>query len=384
MSQTKVEAPFVENNAHFKNLIINGDFKNWQRATAATAFSSGNYTTADRWKNLISTDGVLKSERYSMSLSDQATTGQGYAYKVTVTTADTSIGAAQYALIHQPIEAQNLQHLKYGTSSAETLTLSFWAKATTQESTPSDAKFSVTLNKPDSTAYFLTKEYSFDAHDTWQKFEITFSPTEGSTTLITNSAGAIANDTGVGLHLYFAFGNGSNFTGAANTWTSDGDYASTNQHNLLANTSNNWFVTGVQLEVGDKATDFEHLPNDVQLQRCQRYYYVHTSGAESNTSHVGIFNAYSSSNLQTSIFHPVQMRAAASADFVQGTGFYNAYGNGGSDAFDGFDLGSEGNKNGSAIYTSSKNVSVTQASPYFVRIAGATGNTAKVAFSAEL
>ena len=281
MTQTKVEAPFVENNAHFKNLIINGDFKTWQRATAATAFSSGNYTTADRWKNLISTDGVLKSERYSMSLSDQATTGQGYAYKVTVTTADTSIGASQYALIHQPIEAQNLQHLKYGTSSAETLTLSFWAKATTQESTPSDAKFSVTLNKPDSTAYFLTKEYSFDAHDTWQKFEITFSPTEGSTTLITNSAGAIANDTGVGLHLYFAFGNGSNFTGTANTWTSDGDYASSNQHNLLANTSNNWFVTGVQLEVGDKATDFEHLPFDVQLQRCLRYFFrdnLYTSG----------------------------------------------------------------------------------------------------------
>ena len=346
MSQTKVEAPFVENNAHFKNLIINGDFKNWQRATAATAFSSGNYTTADRWKNLISTDGVLKSERYSMSLSDQATTGQGYAYKVTVTTADTSIGASQYALIHQPIEAQNLQHLKYGTSSAETLTLSFWAKATTQESTPSDAKFSVTLNKPDSTAYFLTKEYSFDAHDTWQKFEITFSPTEGSTTLITNSAGAIANDTGVGLHLYFAFGNGSNFTGAANTWTSDGDYASTNQHNLLANTSNNWFVTGVQLEVGDKATDFEHLPNDVQLRRCQRYFQLFNDGSYDNE---GLFNGtlYTTSTIYGYISLQTPMRAGPSLYEVTGTDYWVAYTNGSNNTFD--DMGINGDASNTFI-----------------------------------
>jgi hypothetical protein len=161
--------------------------------------------------------------------------------------------------------------------------------------------------------------------------------------------------------------------------------ATTNQVNWLDSTDNNFYITGIQFEIGDQATDFEHLPFDVQLQRCQRYYYLHTSGAESNTSQVGVFSAYSSNNLQTSIFHPVQMRAAATADFIQSTDYFNAYGNGGNDAFVGFDLGSEGNKNGSQLYTASgRGASVTAAAPYFVRVNGSTGATARVAFSAEL
>jgi len=379
MTQTKVEAPFVENNRQFRNLIINGDFKTWQRATAATAFSSGAYTTADRWKNLISTDGVLKSERHAMSLADQATTGQAYAYKVTCTSADTSIAAGQYALIHQPIEAQNLQHLKYGTSSAETLTLSFWAKATTQESTASDAKFSVTLNKPDSTAYFCTKEYSFDAHDTWKKFEITFTPTEGTTTLITNSGGAIVNDNGVGLHLYFAFGNGSNFTGTANTWTADSDYASTNQHNLLVNTSNNWFVTGVQLEVGDAATDFEHLPVDVQLARCHRYYYLLTQPQTGNNEPMGTGIYYSSSQVNCHIPTKVPMRTSPSIVCTDASNHFIVFRNSASDPVDNWSMG-ESTENTVELYNPA-DVSGTAGHGCTL---STNNSSAKLAFDAEL
>jgi len=377
MTQTKVEAPFVENNRPFRNLIINGDMQVAQRATAATAAANA-FNTIDRFKALdVNSNGAYTTEQHAMTEAELGTTGQRFALEANCTTADGSIAANHYAAIYTNIEAQNCMSLLYGTSNAKTITLSFWVKSNLT------GTFCVAFYKDDTTTYWCTKEYTIAAADTWEKKTLTVKATEGSTTLITNSAGHIDQDNGVGIALYFGLVSGSNYHGSADVWET-GTLFTSNQTNFLSSTSNNFYLTGVQLEVGDAATDFEYVPFDVQLQRCQRYYYVHTSGAESNTSHVGLFNAYSSSNLQISIFHPVQMRAAASADFVQGTNFYIAYGNGGSDSFDGFDLGSEGNKNGSALYTSSKNVSVTQASPYFVRVYGSTGATARVAFDAEL
>ena len=281
----------------------------------------------------------------------------------------------------QTIEAQFCQPFLYGTSAAKTLTVSFYAKANASKT------YSLSLWKRDSTAYYWFKDISVT--DSWQKFTYVITPTAGSTSLITASSGAIANDNGEGLELTFVLVAGTNYDGTADTWQDSGSDAQRfydgSIDNFLSSTDNTLRITGVQLEIGDAATDFEHLPFDIQLQRCQRYYYVHTSGAESNTSQVGVFSAYSSSNIQTSIFHPVQMRAAASADFIQSTDYFIAYGNNGNDTFVGFDLGGEGNKNGSQLYTASgRGVSVTQAAPYFVRVNGSTGATAKVAFSAEL
>ena len=76
MSQTKVEAPFVENSRHFRNFIINGDMEIWQRATAATAVSDGSYSACDRWHfPFYGTDGAMTTERETLSDADQATTG---------------------------------------------------------------------------------------------------------------------------------------------------------------------------------------------------------------------------------------------------------------------------------------------------------------------
>ena len=102
---------------------------------------------------------------------------------------------------------------------------------------------------------------------------IVLSPTAGSTSLITASGGAIADDNGVGLQITFGLAWGSNYHGTNNTWTTSAHLATSNQVNWLDSTDNNFFLTGVQLEVGDQATDFEHLPHDVQLQRCSRYYH---------------------------------------------------------------------------------------------------------------
>ena len=381
MSQTKVEAPFVENNANFKNLIINGDMKVAQRATSATTITNNSvhYATVDRWFVYEYSDGVITSEQHDMSAADQATTGQKKAMELNVTTVDSSIASGQFALFAQVVEAQFCQPALYGTSAAKDLTLSFWVK------TNKTGTYAVAIDKNDSTRYRLPITYTVSSADTWEKKVINISPTAGSTSLITAANGAIADDNGQGLFIWWTLAAGSDFQGTNNTWTSSEKYTTSDQVNWLDSTSNNFHITGVQLEIGSAASDFEHLPFDVQLQRCQRYYYLHTSGAESNTSHVGDFSAYNSSTIQGSVFYPVQMRAAATADFIQSTDYYNSYGNGAVDAFVGWDLGSEGNKNGASIYTAgARGASVNQGSAYFVRVNGSTGATARVAFSAEL
>ena len=267
MSQTKVEAPFVaNNNEKFKNLVINGDMRIFQRATSATT-STSTYDTVDRFLLYESSDGAMTSEKEDLSVADQATTGQRTALEMNVTTADGTIAANQFAAIYHRIEAQNLQHLLYGTSAAKNLTLSFYVKSN------KTGTYCISFNKNDSTEYFIPIEYTIYSADTWEKKVIVLSPTAGSTSVITASGGAIADDNGVGLQITFGLAWGSNYHGTNNTWTTSAHLATSNQVNWLDSTDNNFFLTGVQLEVGDQATDFEHLPHDVQLQRCSRYYH---------------------------------------------------------------------------------------------------------------
>ena len=277
MSQTKVEAPFVENNAHFKNLVINGDFRIFQRASSSTAVGNGTYSTADRFKTNFSNDGAATSEQHTMSDAERATTGHSFAWQLDCGTADGTIASNQSAYFRHFIEAQNCSGLAYGSSSAKTLTLSFWVKSA------KTGTYSCTVEKDDSTKYLLPLEYAISSADTWEYKTLVISPTAGSTSLITGSAGDIAQDNGKGITLYWWLAAGSDITGGTNnTWGSNTDnLTTTNQVNWLDSTSNDFYITGIQLEVGSTASDFEHLPYDVQLQRCQRYYQQipHTASA---------------------------------------------------------------------------------------------------------
>ena len=304
MSQTKVEAPFVaNNNEKFKNLVINGDMRIFQRATSATT-STSTYDTVDRFLLYESSDGAMTSEKEDLSVADQATTGQRTALEMNVTTADGTIAANQFAAIYHRIEAQNLQHLLYGTSAAKNLTLSFWCKSN------KTGTYCISFNKNDSTEYYIPIEYTISSANTWEKKVIVLSPTAGSTSLITASGGAIADDNGVGLQITFGLAWGSNYHGTNNTWTTSSHLATSNQVNWLDSTSNNFYLTGVQLEVGDQATDFEHLPFDVQFQRCQRYFYkesLYTGGGA--TGHVGCGQCNTTTRCDVPIRFPVFMRA---------------------------------------------------------------------------
>ena len=244
----------LDNNINFRNIIINGDMSIAQRGTSSTNVSTG-YHTVDRFQ-LTRGAGAL-----NVSQETDAPTGQGFAksFKV-IDTSGSSPGASDTNIFLQRIEGQNLQYLKKGTSSAESLTLSFWIKAKVT------GTYIVELYDSDNTRQ-ISKTYTVSSSETWEKKTITFA---GDTT------GTLDNDNAVSLALQFWFTAGSNFTsGTLNTsWNS-----ATNANravgltNALASANDYVQITGVQLEAGTTASDFEFLPHDVNLERCQRYFW---------------------------------------------------------------------------------------------------------------
>jgi len=257
MSQTKVEAPFVANNAHFKNLFINGDMQIAQRGTSFSLTNGNSKFPVDRFK--VFTEG---SFAYTVSQSTDVPTGEGFttSLKVDVTTAAGSPSAGDQTELQTNLEGQMLQHLKKGTSNAEKVTVSFYVKCT--------ATGNLQLNLRDlDNARMIGSTFTINSSDTWEKKEIVFAG---------DTSGAFDNDNAGSLRVSIMLGSGSTYTGGAvpTAWEaySNGDKNAGDTLNFSNSTSNDFLITGFQLEVGDQATDFEHLPIDVQLQRCQRYY----------------------------------------------------------------------------------------------------------------
>ena len=241
----------------YRNIIINGDMSIAQRGTSFSSISSGNSTyPVDRFRTNIDTAGT-----WTISQDTTVPTGQGFAksFKMDCTTANASLSAGSFIVIQQLVEAQNLQYLKFGTSSAESLTLSFWVKSN------KTGTYICEINSSDSNRAF-SKSYTIDVTDTWEKKTITY---PGDTT------GVINNDNGVGLEFNFWLAAGSTYS-SGSLQTSWGTRTNANmapgQVNLADDTANEWYITGVQLEAGTTASDFEFLPVDVNLQRCQRYF----------------------------------------------------------------------------------------------------------------
>ena len=262
MAITRIGNPALANvrEPNFRNIIINGDMSQAQRATSVTGIGNGNagYHTCDRWK--LHEGGATAAE-FTQSQSTDVPTGQGFAtsFKMDCTTADTSLASDEIVNIYQRFEGQNLQYLKKGTSSAESLTLSFWVKAT------KTGTYVTNLYDNDNNRA-INKTYTISSSDTWEKKTITFAG---------DTSGVLGNDNASSLEVYFQLFAGSNYT-SGTLQTSWGSYDATKwasgQVNVADSTSNNWLITGVQLEVGTTASDFQFLPHDINKKRCERYY----------------------------------------------------------------------------------------------------------------
>lgn len=316
-----------------RNLIINGAMQVAQRGTSATDVNNGSgYFTVDRWKHWEQTDGIYQTSQYSMSNAEQNTTGHSKALKLNVKSgsADSSLGSTQYAFVGTLIEAQDLQHLHYGTANAKTITLSFWIKSS------KTGTYNLSINKFDSTATRIAMEYTINSANTWEQKTITITPTEGSTSLITSSAGAIANDNGIGMEIIWILSVGSTYSGAtANTWTTNQNHIGTsNQVNWMDSDSNDLYITGVQLEIGDNATPFEHRTYADELLRCQRYLLAVCSPVDDHDKYLGTGFYYTSSYMMMYVSHPVDMRTDPTIESTNQSNAFVIYRNGSGDTFD--------------------------------------------------
>ena len=247
-----------------RNLVINGSMQVSQRgdSTGITNANSG-YYGPDRYK--FNEDGTMTAivdiARETLSSGSAFNDGHLYAYKLSVTTADTSVAADIYTRITHRFEKDNLASLSKGTSSARRVTLSFWVKATVTGTNVAEFFDQVNSRQVGAT-------YTINSSNTWEYKTVTFPA---------DTSGTLGNGNGLAAEINFVLQAGSNYTSGTldTSWASEtaANRAAGHNSNHFSSTSNTFHLTGVQLEIGDVATAFEHMSHGDELLLCQRYYY---------------------------------------------------------------------------------------------------------------
>jgi hypothetical protein len=274
-------------------LIINGDMAISQRGTSTSSIVNGNFRTLDRFYTNNNNVGSLTN-----SQSTDVPTGQGFAssFKIAVDTADTPSGT-EWIVCQYRTEAQDLKPLKFNTSSAEGFTISFWVKSA------KTGTYTLSILN-DGATRSIAQTYTISSANTWEKKVLSFAG---------DTAGAIANSNGIGLILYWVLASGGDRSSGSlqTSWGSyaDATFISSSQVNLADSTSNDWYITGVQLEVGtfdaNSIPPFAFEDAGTSLARCQRYY-----NEISSILLWGNLISTSYTYRRCSMAYPVEMRAA--------------------------------------------------------------------------
>jgi hypothetical protein len=289
MALSKILPAGQEVQAVGKSLIINGAMQVSQR---------GDSTSATTTKYVCDRTQVGFSSAGTWDITQSSTSPDGFAnsLKIDCTAANTSLSASSFMLIRQKIESQNLQHIAKGTSSAKKLTLSFHIRSN------KTGTYQVNLRDGEN-ARLIGATYSISSADTWEKKEITFAA---------DTSGTLPDTNVEGIAVEWWFASGSNYAGGAvpSAWESSAntDRNAGSSINLADSTSNELYITGVQLEVGETATPFEHRSYADELRRCQRYFAKIRAGWSGDTTNNGSYRA--------SYQNAVEMRATPTATWT--------------------------------------------------------------------
>lgn len=239
-----------------RNLLYNGAMQVAQRGTSTTSITLSNYYTADRWRHGVDTMGTWTS-----TIENDAPTGSGFrkSLKMLCTTADASPAAGDVLQIQQLLEGQDLQAIRKGTSSAQSITMSFWVKSNRT------GTYIAELYDNDNTRQ-CSKSYVINATGVWEYKTVTFPA---------DTIGAFDNDNALSLYVIWWLGAGSTFSsGTLNTtWASvTNANRAVGQINVASAINNYWQITGVQMTLGTVAPPFEFKDFQTDLRECQRYY----------------------------------------------------------------------------------------------------------------
>ena len=268
-----------------KNMVINGDMRISQRVgTTATTITSGGFVI-DRYRCEDNTAGSTTHQQVT-----DAPPGFHNSLKVTVTGTDATVNAGDFHYFRHIIEGNNINHLNWGSSNAKTVTLSFWVKS----SVTGNHGGSLWNNAFNRSFPF---NYRINVADVWEHKSITVPGCPD---------GTWESGTARGINIGFVQNVGSTYQGPPGQWNSAGDVGPTNHVNLTATNGATWYITGIQLEVGRNATDFEHRSYGEELALCKRYYQK-IGDTATNEITLGGYSV-SGSTIYHSIQLPVEMR----------------------------------------------------------------------------
>ena len=247
-------------------ILVNGNMAISQRATSVTGNTTGGYTTVDRMQMQIGSLGTWTLIQEAQTSGAAFEAGFSNAFRIDCTTADASPAAADYLLFNYVLEGQDVQMFKKGTSAAETYTLAFWVK--------SNKTGTAQVNLRDDNSRMCSATYTISAGDTWEHKVLNFAA---------DTTGTIDDDNSAGMQLHFWLDAGSDYTGGTAPTAWEAKVATDESANDLAlgdSTSNDWAITGIQLEVGEYTSSdlppFRHESYGDNLARCQRYYETQT------------------------------------------------------------------------------------------------------------
>jgi hypothetical protein len=286
--QGAAASPYV-----LKNRIINGDMRIDQRnAGSSTTPSSSNTYNLDRWVTEFSQVSKLTVQQNYGSVTPPTGFTNYLGIKVAATA---TVGAGDYFVLEQRIEGFNTADLAWGTASAKTVTLSFWVYSNIT------GTFGGNIQNGSGGNRNYPFSYTISVANTWEQKTITI-PGDTSGTWATGNT--------LGIDVYFSLGTGTTYSGAANTWATGPFLSTTGATSIMGSTSNYWYVTGVQLEIGTSATPFERRLYNQELANCYRYCWNLSSvGGNDNYSRFGVGGAEGTTSTEITISFPVTMRA---------------------------------------------------------------------------
>ena len=253
-----------------RNRVINGSMIVNQRSSSYTA--TGEENLLDRFNHRTGSGFTFDT---TTTQDTSAPDGFTKSLKITPDSTQTPSGSHN-GMIATLLEADTLIGFASGTSSAKSFALSFYAKSSSQNN---NHQYSVQISKVNSGGTYYYQNRSFVVTSSWQRFTVVF-PADTSNNIATGN--------GEGLRILWHLSAGpDDIASAVTSWTSsNGNHAVTGQSNFMDNTSNEFYLTGVQLEVGDTVTSFEHRSFGDELLRCQRYYqFIDYYSNTGNASH---------------------------------------------------------------------------------------------------
>ena len=284
-----------------KPLIYNGNMEIAQRTTSETGVGTAQVFVTDRFRNQPIYGSTAPTARFTISQSTTVPSGQGFfnSLKYDCTTAQGSLTSDTGFAVEQRLEGFDVQAIKKGTSSAEKLTLAFWVRSS------KTGTYICELVDNDNTRH-CSQSYTISSADTWEKKVVNFPA---------DTTGAFGNDNALSLKIRIWVAAGSDFTGGTLA-TSFASVTNANsavgQVNLADNTSNEWYITGIQLEIGEFSSttlppfQFETVGDN--LRRCLRYCHQITSDSSVDTDIISMTGTGSAAF--GAFRFPVQMRSA--------------------------------------------------------------------------